>query len=254
MKKRANAAAVAALILATMALPHPGQGMEQKTTIKTLDGKTYPDVRISRVEPDGLVLETDAGVEKIFFRQLPAEVQKRYGYEPGQAAQFAAAVQSAQAANARALGESAAREEEERQRRNAEIERATAQTAAMQQKPAAPRQSDVTKLKPLGHNSSLTGAAKMDGAGGETILNQQHAKRYSIRGKVLQAFSDGILVESEKVMRVAGPKAVEGLVLVRGAFANPETNVRLQGEFDGYYDYTTVLGGQRRVEAYRMVK
>ncbi len=36
---------------------------------------------LSRVEPDGLVLVTDAGIEKISFFLLPEETQKRYGFD-----------------------------------------------------------------------------------------------------------------------------------------------------------------------------
>jgi hypothetical protein len=40
---------------------------------------------IVRAEPDGLVLQTDAGVEKVDFVGLATEVQKRFNYDPGKA-------------------------------------------------------------------------------------------------------------------------------------------------------------------------
>ena len=45
---------------------------------------------ISRVEPDGLVVATDAGVEKISFLMLPEETQKRYGFDLKKADEFRA--------------------------------------------------------------------------------------------------------------------------------------------------------------------
>ena len=54
----------------------------------TIEGKKYEGVTISRVEPDGLMIMTDSGIEKIAFGRLPADVQKRFGFDPNKAAQF----------------------------------------------------------------------------------------------------------------------------------------------------------------------
>jgi hypothetical protein len=45
---------------------------------------------LSRIEPDGLVLMTDAGVEKIPFLMLPEETQKRFGFDLKKADAFRA--------------------------------------------------------------------------------------------------------------------------------------------------------------------
>ena len=49
---------------------------------KTIDGKEYKNAKVSRVEPDGLVLMTKSGISKVYFVELPKEVQKRFGYDP----------------------------------------------------------------------------------------------------------------------------------------------------------------------------
>src|SRR6266487_6861826 len=49
---------------------------------KTIAGKEYKDVTVSRVEPDGIVLKTKSGISKVYFVELPKEVQKRFGYDP----------------------------------------------------------------------------------------------------------------------------------------------------------------------------
>jgi len=36
------------------------------------------DVTVSRVEPDGIVLKTKSGISKVYFRELPKEVQERF--------------------------------------------------------------------------------------------------------------------------------------------------------------------------------
>jgi hypothetical protein len=47
---------------------------------KTIDGKEYKNAKVSRVEPDGLVLMTKSGISKVYFAELPKEVQERYHY------------------------------------------------------------------------------------------------------------------------------------------------------------------------------
>ncbi len=45
---------------------------------KTIDGKEYKNVTVSRVEPDGLVLTTKTGISKVYFVELPKDVQERF--------------------------------------------------------------------------------------------------------------------------------------------------------------------------------
>ena len=70
---------------------------------KTIDGKEYKNVKISRVEPDGLVLKSKSGISKVYFAELPKEIQQRFHYDPVKAAQFTAGTEAAAAqANAAA--------------------------------------------------------------------------------------------------------------------------------------------------------
>jgi hypothetical protein len=45
---------------------------------KTISGKTYKDATISRVEADGIVIKTKTGISKIYFVELPKDVQERF--------------------------------------------------------------------------------------------------------------------------------------------------------------------------------
>lgn len=45
---------------------------------KTIEGKEYKDVTVSRVEPDGIVLTTKTGISKVYFVELPKDVQERF--------------------------------------------------------------------------------------------------------------------------------------------------------------------------------
>jgi hypothetical protein len=49
---------------------------------KTTAGKEYKNATVSRVEPDGIVIKFHGGIAKIFFVELPPEIQKQYGYDP----------------------------------------------------------------------------------------------------------------------------------------------------------------------------
>jgi hypothetical protein len=52
---------------------------------KTIDGKQYKNVTVSRVEPDGILLTTKSGISKVYFTELPKEIQQRFHYDPAAA-------------------------------------------------------------------------------------------------------------------------------------------------------------------------
>ena len=97
---------------------------------KTIDGKEYKNVTVSRIEPDGILLRTKSGIAKVYFVELPKEVQERFHYDPEKAAAAqAAAVQQAEATNKQA-------EELDRRRKDAykEQQRQQGQLAEQQAK------------------------------------------------------------------------------------------------------------------------
>ena len=47
---------------------------------KTINGKEYKNVTVSRVETDGIVLKTKSGIAKVYFTELPKDVQERFHY------------------------------------------------------------------------------------------------------------------------------------------------------------------------------
>jgi hypothetical protein len=55
---------------------------------KTVNGKEYRDATITRVDPDGIVVKSTSGVSKIYFVELPTEVQQRFHYEPQKASAY----------------------------------------------------------------------------------------------------------------------------------------------------------------------
>jgi hypothetical protein len=62
---------------------------------KTIDGKEYKNVTVSRVEPDGIVLVSKSGISKVYFVELPKEVQERFHYNPNAPADLMRQAESA---------------------------------------------------------------------------------------------------------------------------------------------------------------
>ncbi len=50
--------------------------------ITTLDGKTYSNIRVTEVNPAGLVVMDSDGVFQLGFENLPVDIQKKYKYDP----------------------------------------------------------------------------------------------------------------------------------------------------------------------------
>ena len=53
---------------------------------KTVSGKLYKDATIVRVEADGIVVRTKTGISKIYFIELPKDVQGRFRPSPAKTA------------------------------------------------------------------------------------------------------------------------------------------------------------------------
>jgi hypothetical protein len=73
MKECATTLAILALLSATLALAED---------VKTLRGKEYKDATVMRVEADGIVLKTKTGISKVYFVELPPDVQQRFRPAP----------------------------------------------------------------------------------------------------------------------------------------------------------------------------
>src|SRR4030095_1017383 len=67
---------------------------------KTNDGKEHKTATVTRVEADGIVIKTKGGISKLYFTELPKDVQERFHYDLAQAAAApAAAVPQAEETN-----------------------------------------------------------------------------------------------------------------------------------------------------------
>ena len=73
IKECATTLAILAFLSATLALA------EDFTTVR---GKSYKDATILRVEANGIVLKTKTGISKVYFVELPPDVQQRFRPAP----------------------------------------------------------------------------------------------------------------------------------------------------------------------------
>jgi hypothetical protein len=67
---------------------HSGSPAVLAEGFKTVDGKEYKNAKLSRVEPDGIVITFSGGIVKIPFAEMSPDIQKKYGYDPAAAADF----------------------------------------------------------------------------------------------------------------------------------------------------------------------
>jgi len=127
----------------------PGEQLENVTPFRlpdriiTLDGKTYAKVILDKVEADGLLVlfspvEGGSGTAKLKFRNLPVELQKRYGYDADRAADYEVAQARGEAAwraehAVRMVQMEAARAERAALERQVRAEREEAERAAAEQ-------------------------------------------------------------------------------------------------------------------------
>jgi len=61
------------------------QNSDSMGTITTLDGRTFQDCKVLKIEADGITFSHADGITKILFPLLRPELQKKYGYDPQKA-------------------------------------------------------------------------------------------------------------------------------------------------------------------------
>jgi hypothetical protein len=85
---------------------------EKIPELKTASGKTYQDVRITKVTPSEISIIHESGVARIPLKDLPDDLKTKFGYDPAKAEAHAVAKAQADAQNeaAAAKAELAARQ------------------------------------------------------------------------------------------------------------------------------------------------
>ena len=196
---------------------------------KTVDGKEYKNVKVSRVEPDGIVITFSGGIVKIPFTDLSAEIQKKYGYDPKAAGDFQQQTYRADVARARQLTEAMEKRQQEREA----LSKSQPQPQPVQSESAA-RQS-VT--------SSMHGSVLDQRPSGPQIL---------IYGEVMNVVDEGLLI-SVRENNSFGTERIPSYakVLLIGNFPGfyDEDKIQAVGRLVGAYEYTSVTGSKRTAPA-----
>jgi hypothetical protein len=181
---------------------------------KTIYGKDYKNATLSRVEPDGILLRTKSGITKIYFTELPKEVQDRFNYNAQQAAQFTSQTTAQTAEENRLIQHQQAEEaqkkaaqlEMQRQREQAEMRRQQQQADLQrQQQEATQRQqgSQAQERRQVQTGTQLNYSRSQEGIPEHTYeLTQDHTINFggvSIRLRRGERYHGRILVDHAEI-------------------------------------------------------
>jgi hypothetical protein len=167
----------------------------------TINGKEYKDATITRVEPDGIVVKTNSGVTKIYFTELPKNIQEQFHYDSGKAASYSAE----QAANYTAYQKQ--QEETRRQQQDAEAKNnaalaaqqiATSRTQALQARYGELQKQEDDLLRQIGQ-------AKQPGPEyrqGKSVRHQPNPQKSQL--PVLQSHLSDVRHEKAEVRKQLG--------------------------------------------------
>jgi hypothetical protein len=137
MKRCQAALAILAALSASIALADD---------FKTIDGKEYKNAKVSRVDPDGIVLRTSSGISKIYFTELPKEVQERFHYDPEKGSEFTSQTKESIDALLRQRREEAQKRAEETEKYWSERARIKSQQKAEQRAAEQQRQAEIQRM------------------------------------------------------------------------------------------------------------
>jgi hypothetical protein len=216
--------------------------------IKTVAGKEYKNVKISRAEPDGLVIIASYGIIKIPFTELPPELQQKYHYDAKAADTYRKQLDDAKALREQSIA--AAQQKRAQQLAAAAAAAAAAApiaSATARPDPPAEAQTNRTLSEPSLHGTML------DRPSGTST--QHTGTKCFIQGHVVQVIeAKGILISTVKAnaFGLDQPKD-SSLVFVTGSFdptLDYEDSIAVEAAEAGMYKYVTVQGASKTVAAY----
>jgi NADH dehydrogenase/NADH:ubiquinone oxidoreductase subunit G len=167
----------------------------------TINGKTYKDATVTRVEPDGIVVQTKSGVTKLYFTELPKDVKERFHYDSEKAASYSAE----QAANYVAYQKQ--QEETRRQRADADAKNnavlaaqqaAANRTQALQARYAELQKQEDQLLLQIGQ-AKQPGPSYRGGKNNRTLLHQPNPQKSQL--PVLQSHLSDVRHEKTEVRK-----------------------------------------------------
>jgi hypothetical protein len=144
-----------------------------------MNGKEYKNATVSRVEPDGIVLKTKSAMTKVYFVELPKEIQERFHYDPQKAIAYAAD-QSANYATYQQQHEQSRREQEDAAAKNkavlAEQQAVTNRIQTLQNRYTALQQEESALLVRIGE-AKQPGPSYYGGKNNRTLLHHPNPQK-----------------------------------------------------------------------------
>jgi hypothetical protein len=174
---------------------------------------------ISRVEPDGLVVMTDSGVEKISFHSLPEETRKRFGFDFEKAEAYRKQMASGQ----QQLLQQMATSIREQQTKVAEMQK---------NQPTLEEQQLAVKIEA----SAFMARAKV-------VQGTRDGVRVRITTQVGQAAATMLNKDTRQIVNV-GEGFIRGMIGAEGELWTGKLYPA------GYHIYTTPFGEERTIRAY----
>src|SRR6266550_256745 len=211
---------------------------------KTVSGKEYKNVTVSRVEPDGIVIKFSGGIVKIPFTELSPAIQKKYGYDSQAAGAYSAEQNKQQAALAEQRKADEQQRLEERQKYWSEHP-PPQQAQAQPQSYASSMQGSMLDQRPS--DSSSTHGTSLDA--------RPTGPQALIYGKVLNVVDEGLLITVRETNSFGTERIPNGAtVLLIGKFPQfyDDDKIQATGAPVGRHQYTTVLGSKASTRAFEV--
>jgi sRNA-binding protein len=169
--------------------------------LKTVNGKEYKDATVTRVDPDGVVVKTKSGITKVYFTELPKEVQERFRYDSEKAASYSAEQAANYAAYQKQQDETQRQQQAADAKNNAVLaaqQAATNRTQALQERYAALQQQEDALLLSIGE-AKKPGPSYWGGTKNKTLRHYPNPKASEL--PLLQSHLSDVRREKSEVRK-----------------------------------------------------
>jgi hypothetical protein len=167
----------------------------------TLNGKQYKDASVTAVDPDGIVVKTKSGITKLYFPELPKDVQERFHYDSQKAAAYSAEQTANYTAYQKQQEETRRQQEAADAKTNAalaEQQAASGRVQALQTRYAALQKQEDELLLQIGQ-AKQPGPVYHGGKNGRTLLHQPNPLKPQV--PVLQSHLSDVRHEKAEVRK-----------------------------------------------------
>jgi hypothetical protein len=168
---------------------------------KTVNGKEYKDATVTRVDPDGIAIKTKSGVAKVYFIELPKQVQERFHYDSQKAASYSTE-QTASYTAYQKQQEETQREQQATDAKNKAVleqqQAATNHTQSLQARYNELQKQEDDLLRQIGQ-AKQPGPAYRGGKNGRTLLHQPNPQKSQL--PVLQSHLSDVRHEKSEVRK-----------------------------------------------------